>query len=243
MTGSMTEAVTDAVLADPAALAAYAAAWMADTLNALPGRVAVALSGGSTPKAMYEQLATPAYASRLPWDRVHWFWGDERFVPQDDERSNYRMTMEAMLRHVAAPSGNIHPVPTEDVSAEEAARQYQIELQAFYGAPILQPGRPLFGIVLLGLGTNGHTASLFPDTPVLEERTAWAAEVTPEGEPTRITLTYPALESCHHAAFLVAGADKRDVMARVRAGDAALPAARVHPSGVLHWFTDRAAAG
>ena len=239
----MTASSADAILADPAALAAYAADWMIETLNGLPGRIAVALSGGSTPKALYELLATPAYAPRLPWDRVHWFWGDERFVPQDDERSNYRMTMEAMLRHVAAPPDSIHPVPTEGVSAEEAARQYQIELQAFYGAPTLQPGRPLFGIVLLGLGTNGHIASLFPGTPVLEERTAWVAEVTPEGEPTRITLTYPALESCHHTAFLVAGAGKRDVMVRVRAGDTALPAARLHPSGVLHWFTDQAAAG
>ena len=240
----MTPPKADAeVLADPAALAAYAADWLIGTLNALPGRVAVALSGGSTPKAMYELLAGPDRAKRLPWDRTHWFWGDERFVPHDDGRSNFRMATEAMLSHVAAPPGTIHPVPTEGVSPDDAGRQYQAELQAFYGAPVLQPGKPLFGVVLLGLGTNGHTASLFPDTPVLEERTAWAAAVTPAGEPTRITLTYPALESCAHAAFLVAGGDKRDVLARVRAGDASLPAARYQPEGALHWFTDRAAAG
>lgn len=235
--------MTDAVLADPAALAAYAADWMVGTLNALPGRVAVALSGGSTPKALYEVLASPSHAGRMPWDRVHWFWGDERFVPHDDAKSNFRMVTEAMFRHVAAPPGSIHPVPTEGLSPREAAQRYQGELQAFYGAPALQPDRPLFGIVLLGLGTNGHTASLFPDTPVLDDRTAWAAEVTPAGEPTRITLTYPILESCQHAAFLVAGADKRQVLAQVRGGDASLPAARLHPSGALHWFTDRAAAG
>ena len=233
--------MTDAVLADPAALAAYAAEWLADTLSALPGRLSVALSGGSTPKAMYGLLAQPPLTNRLPWDRVHWFWGDERFVPQDDPKSNYRMTREAMLSHVPAPPGSIHPMPTEGMSADEAARHYQSVLQDFYGSAILQPGRPLFDVVLLGLGSNGHTASLFPDMPVLQERTAWAAPVTPEGEPTRITLTYPVLESCRHAVFLVAGADKREALARVRGGDMSLPAAAYKPAGELHWFTDRAA--
>jgi 6-phosphogluconolactonase len=102
---------------------------------------------------------------------------------------------------------------------------------------------PLFHLVLMGLGTNGHTASLFPDTPVLDERSAWAAAVTPEGEPTRITLTYPALESCRHAAFLVAGAEKREALAAVRAGQSDLPAAQYRPAGELHWFVDDAAAG
>ena len=235
--------MTDAVLDDPAALAAYAAGWLADTLAALPGRLAVALSGGSTPKAMYELLAKPPLAARLPWDRVHWFWGDERFVPHADAKSNFRMAREVMLAHVPSPPDNIHPVQTEGMTAEDAAGLYEAELQRFYGARVLQPSRPLFDVVLLGLGTNGHTASLFPGTPVLDERTAWAASVTPAGEPTRITLTYPVLESCRHAAFLVAGADKREVLAQVRGGDASLPAARYRPAGGLHWFTDRAAAG
>ena len=235
--------MSDAVLADPAALAAYAAEWLLDTLNSLPGRLAVALSGGSTPKAMYEVLATPAMVGRLPWDRVHWFWGDERFVPHGDSKSNFRMVREAMLSHVPVPPANIHPMQTEGMTAEDAAGLYEAELQRFYGAQVLQPGRPLFDVVLMGLGTNGHTASLFPDTPVLDERDAWAAAVTPEGEPTRITLTYPALESCRHAAFLVAGADKRDVLAQVRGGGSTLPAALYRPVGELHWFTDRAAAG
>ena len=153
------------------------------------------------------------------------------------------MARDAMLAHVPVPPANIHPVPTVGLSAPDAARRYQAELQAFYGADTLQPGRPLFDVVLLGLGTNGHTASLFPGTPALQERTAWAAAVTPDGEPTRITLTYPALESCRECVFLVAGADKRDVLARVRAGDPALPASHVRPTGDLHWFTDRAASG
>jgi 6-phosphogluconolactonase len=137
----------------------------------------------------------------------------------------------------------VHPIPTEGMTAEAAAAQYQAALQAFYGAETLDPARPLFDVVLMGLGTNGHTASLFPDTPVLNERAAWAAAVTPEGEPTRITLTYPALESCRHAAFLVAGADKREVLARVLAGNSDLPAANYRPTGELHWFVDQAAAG
>ena len=153
---------------------------------------------------------------RVPWDRVHWFWGDERFVPPDDSRSNYRMTREAMLDHAPVPPSHVHPVPTEGMTPEQAAAAYERELQAFHGSASLDD-KPLFEIVLLGLGTNGHFASLFPDTPALTERTAWAVAVTPAGEPTRITLTYPALESCRHAAFLVAGADKRDVLKQVRA--------------------------
>jgi len=233
----------DPVLPDAQALATHAANWTAGILQARPGPVSVALSGGSTPKLLYETLAAAPFVNRVPWDRVHWFWGDERFVPQSDARSNYRMTMQAMLDRAIVPPGNVHPIPTEGVTAEEGAARYQALLQAFYGAPLLDPVRPLFDIVLMGLGTNGHTASLFPGTPVLHERRAWAAAVTPEGEPTRITLTYPVLESCRHAAFLVAGADKRDILARVRAGAAELPAAHFHPTGELHWFTDQAAAG
>ncbi len=229
--------------ADPQALARQAAEWMLLALSARPGPVAVALSGGSTPKLLYETLAAEPVRGLMPWDRVHWFWGDERFVPPDDARSNYRMAYTALLGHVPVPARNMHPVQTEDVSPEQAARQYQAALQAFYGAAVLDPARPLFEVVLLGLGANGHTASLFPDTPALEERTAWAAAVTPAGEPTRITLTYPALESCRHAAFLVAGADKRDVLARVRGGDMTLPASRYRPLGELRWFTDVAADG
>ena len=233
----------DKTLADPQALAVHVAGWMAGVLQSRPGPATVALSGGSTPKLLYQALAAAPFVDQVPWDRVHWFWGDERFVPQSDDRSNYRMTMQAMLDRAIVPPGNVHPIPTEGVTADEAAARYQALLQAFYGAATLDPARPLFDIVLLGLGTNGHTASLFPGTPALAERTAWAAAVTPEGEPTRITLTYPALESCRHAAFLVAGADKRDVLAQVRTGAADLPAAHYRPTGELHWFTDQAAAG
>lgn len=228
--------------ADPAALARHVAEWLTATLEARPGTLAVALSGGSTPKALYGLLAAAPYVGRVPWARVHWFWGDERFVPRGDPLSNFRMTQDAMLRAAAVPEANIHAVPTENLTPPQAAARYEAMLQAFYGARVLDPARPLFDVVLLGLGPDGHMASLFPGTPALHEKTAWTTAVSPPGQPTRITLTYTALESCRHAAFLVAGADKRDALARVRAG-ADLPATHYHPEGQLHWFVDKAAEG
>ena len=225
----------------PAALARHVAEWMVETLAATTGQVAVALSGGSTPKLLYTLLATDEFASRIPWDRVHWCWGDERFVPEDDPSSNYRMTKEAMLSHVPAAADHVHPIPTTGLSPAAAAAVYEQTLREIHGDGDL--ARPLFEIVLLGLGTNGHFASLFPETPSLTERQAWCAPVTPAGEKTRITLTYPPLESCRHAAFMVAGADKREVLAAVRAGQADLPASQYRPSGQLYWFADDAADG
>jgi 6-phosphogluconolactonase len=229
-------------MSNPDDLAHAVAEWMIACLTEGSAPVAVALSGGSTPKRLYALLVTESFIRRVPWDRVHWFWGDERFVPGDDERSNYRMTLNAMLAHAPVPEGHIHPVPTEHVSPEQAAAAYEAELRRFHGSASLDE-KPLFRVVLLGLGTNGHTASLFPGTPALDERRAWAVPVTPEGEPTRITLTWPPLESCRHAAFLVAGADKREVLERVRAGDESLPATRYRPQGELRWFTDAEAEG
>ena len=175
--------------------------------------------------------------------RAHWFWGDERFVPHEDARSNFRMAWETMLSHAPVPQGNIHPVPTENVTPEEAASAYERELKSFYGAPSLDPARPLFQIVLLGLGEDGHLASLFPGHPVLKERRHWAAAVIGAAPEPRITLTYPALESSRHAAFLVAGAAKAEILRRLRGGDPALPASNFHPIGELRVFADSAAAG
>ena len=230
--------MSDIIAPDAAALAEAAATWIVDAFGAIPGRIAVSLSGGSTPKRLYELLATPAYAPRLPWDRIHWFWGDERFVPPEDPRSNQAMVRAAMLGHVPAPPANIHPIPTVGLSPDEAVRAYEARLRSFQEQ---DPHRPLFDLVLLGLGTNGHTASIFPGEPVVDERTAWAAVVTPPGEPTRITLTWPPLESTRHAAFLVAGADKRDVAQAVRAGDMELPAAHYRPRTPVMWWMDAAA--
>lgn len=234
--------MTDLVRPDPASLAQSAAEWIATTLAGRPGRLAVALSGGSTPRLLYAALARAPLLDVVPWERVHWFWGDERFVAEDDPRSNQAMVRAAMLDHAPVPEGNVHPVPTTGLSPAAAAAAYEAELRAFY-AERGEVGGPLFELVLLGLGTNGHTASLFPGERVLEERTAWAAPVSPPGEPTRITLTWPSLESCRDAAFLVAGAEKRGVVARVRDGDMGLVASHYRPAGALHWWLDAAAAG
>ncbi len=229
------EAVTDAE-----ALAQAAARWITGLADAQAGRFAICLSGGSTPRRLYQLLAAAPYRDALPWDRVHWFWGDERFVPWDHPDSNYRMAREAMLAHSPVPAQNIHPIETTGTPAD-GAQAYERTLKAYYGADALDPARPLFDVMLLGLGPDGHTASLFPGNDVLDERRRWAAEVIGAREEDRITLTYPVLESSRHSAFLVAGADKREMLARALAGDRALPAARFHPEGELVWFADLAA--
>jgi len=234
--------VISETLPTPAALAQHVADWMTELACAKQDRFAIALSGGSTPRLLYQTLAEEPYLDRFPWQRVHWFWGDERFVPHSNPDSNYRMTADAMLSLVPVLHGQIHPIPTVGVTAEEAADAYQSELRAFYGADFLNPTHNLFDIVLLGLGEDGHTASLFPGSPALDESGRWAA-VADKGGQTRITLTYPVLESCDHAAFLVSGASKRDILARVRNGDKSLPASRFRPVGDLHFFTDSEAAG
>jgi 6-phosphogluconolactonase len=230
------------ILADPEALACRVADWLLAVATAKRGMLAVALSGGSTPRRLYERLAGPPYREAFPWSRTHWFWSDERFVPHDHPDSNYRMVRLAMLEATPIPPENIHPIPTEGLTPEEAAAAYERELKAFYGADRLDRRRPLFDVMLLGLGEDGHTASLFPGLAVLEERTRWVAAVIGAKPEARITLTYPALESSRDLAFLVAGAGKREILAQVRGGTTDLPAARVRPVGRLHWLLDRAAA-
>jgi 6-phosphogluconolactonase len=231
------------ILADPAALARRVADWLLAMATAKEGMFAVALSGGSTPRQFYERLARPPYRDAFPWSRTHWFWGDERFVPHDDALSNYRMVREAMLSRVPIPATNIHPILTEGVTPEAAAAAYERDLKSFYGVDRLDPARPLFDATLLGLGTDGHTASLFPGSIVLEERSRWVAAIVGAKSEARITLTYPVLESSRHAAFLVSGEEKRAIFSRLRRDDGNLPAARLHPTGKLSLFADAAAAG
>ena len=230
------------VLEDPEALARHAAGFVADTLAACTNPVAIALSGGSTPKRLYELLSGPPFRDRVPWNLVHWYWGDERFVPPDHPDSNYRMARLAMLSHVPAPAANIHPIPTVDTTPAQAATTYEYVLQALYPRDVLDPARPLFEIVLLGLGEDGHTASLFPGVAALDEHKRWTAAVIGAKPEPRITLTLPALGSARHVIFLVAGANKRPVLDRLAAGED-LPAGRVGTVGTLHWMLDRAAAG
>ena len=229
------------ILADAPALARRVAEWMTAAALAAKGAFRVSLSGGSTPKALYALLASDDFRSRFPWTRVSWYWGDERFVPPDHPESNYRMAREAMLAKAPVPPENIHPIPT-DGTPEDAARRYERTLQSAYGAPTLDPARPLFDVMLLGLGTDGHTASLLPGDPTLEERTRWAVPVSHGRPEVRITLTFPAIESSRHVAFLVEGKSKAPTLAAIRAGESQLPAARVRPMGELVWFVDRAAA-
>jgi 6-phosphogluconolactonase len=226
------------VLNDPERLAQRAAEWLAAAAKASRDRFAVALSGGSTPKRMYQILA----GMDLPWQRTHWFWGDERFVAPDDALSNYRMAREALFAHAPVPAANIHPVPTQGLGPEAAAAAYEAELKRFYGADRLDPARPVFDITLLGLGPDGHTASLFPGTTVLGERHKWVAAVIGAKEEARITFTYPLLESSRHIAFLVAGAEKRRMLGLLLGGDSEIPAGRLSKEHALV-FADSAATG
>jgi 6-phosphogluconolactonase len=232
---------TEQVFENAEALARTAAEWLCELALASDGRFSVCLSGGSTPRRMYERLATPAIASRFPWPRVHWFWGDERFVPPDDPDSNYRMAREALLARVPVPGGNVHPIPTQGVSPEQAAEAYEATLKRYHAADILGPDQPLFDVTLLGIGDNGHTASLFPGQPALRETRRWAVATIGVDSAPRITLTYPALDSSRDVAFLATGAGKRDMVGRARAGDREIPAGLVRPIGRVHWFLDRAA--
>ena len=228
------------ILADPNALADHVATWLLTLAKAKQGPFSLCLSGGSTPKRLYQRMANAPYRDAFPWDRTHLFWGDERFVAPDDPLSNYRMVKEALLSQIPIADDHVHPMPTEGVSPETAAKAYQKELQTYYGATALHPEALVFDVTLLGLGPDGHTASLFPGTKVLDERDLWVAAVIGAKSEARLTLTYPALESSRNIAFLVAGEDKRDILAAYRRGDD-LPSTRLRPQGELWIFSDVAA--
>lgn len=226
-------------------LAHRVAQWITDLACATPGRFAIALSGGSTPKRLYQMLAATPLVDAMPWERVHLFLGDDRFVAWDDPNSNYAMARDAMIAHVPIPPGNVHGIAFEG-TPQSAAEQYERTLKAYYGADTLDPARPLFDVVLLGMGPDGHTASLFPGKPALDEKRHWVTGVPEPGLTPfvpRVTLTYPALASARSVAFVAAGADKTAMMRRVLAGEQALPSARVSSVGELVWFIDRAARG
>jgi 6-phosphogluconolactonase len=208
------------------------------------GRFAIALSGGSTPKNLYTLIAANASAN-LPWDRMFFFWGDERHVPPDDPDSNYRMAKESLLAKVAIPPANIFPVPAENPDASAAAEAYEQTLRKFFG---LAPGEfPRFDLILLGMGPDGHTASLFPETAALQEKSRLVvANWVEKLQNSRITFTLPVLNAARCVAFLVSGTDKAVVLHEVLEGNAAAekyPSKLVRPSdGRLIWFVDRAAA-
>ncbi|OZI62257.1 6-phosphogluconolactonase [Bordetella genomosp. 11] len=223
-------------------LVEHLADWLTARIAACEGRFALALSGGSTPRPLYALLAEPERARRIDWSRVHLFWGDERFVPYDDPRSNYGMTRQAMIDSIPIPAENVHPVPT-DGTPESAAKRYADLLREYYGSARLEPGRPLFDVNLLGIGDDGHTASLFPGAPQVDETRDWTVAVVGVKDEPRISLTFPALDSAAAVVFLAAGDKKRSAVSRARAHDPDVPSGRVRPQGELLWYLDRDAAG
>jgi 6-phosphogluconolactonase len=229
-------------VSDAGALAKTAADRLIARIAANPGSVAIALTGGSSPQKLYQLLAADPYRSRIPWDRVHWFIGDDRFVPADDPLNNMAMARRIFLDRTA-PAASIHPIPADSADPDDAARRYEHELQSFYGANALDPARPLFDVVLMGVGPDGHTASLFPGYPALEETKRWVVGVPKANvEPfvPRVTLTLPTLASSREMLFEVAGAAKRPILTRVLAGEN-LPANRAHSIGETIWLVDKAA--
>ena len=231
--------------ADPAALATAAAERVLARIAANSGRVAICLTGGSSPKQLYQLLATDSYRSRIPWERVHWFIGDERYVPSGDPLHNMTMARAAFL-DACAPASNIHPIPTstaDPADPDRSAVLYEAELKSFYGADALDPARPLFDLVLMGVGPDGHTASLFPGFPAVEETARWVVGVPRANvDPfvPRVSLTLPALASCREMLFEVAGAGKRAILTRVLAGED-LPSGRASSIGETVWLVDQAA--
>ncbi|MGC2780998.1 MAG: 6-phosphogluconolactonase [Bradyrhizobium sp.] len=229
-------------VADKAAMARTAAEHLLTRINANAGRAAICLAGGSSPKQLYELLATAPYRARIPWPRLHWFAGDERLVPAGDPLHNMTMARAAFL-DACAPAANIHPIETDTMDPHAAARRYQRELQAFHGADRLDPTRPLFDLVLLGIGPDGHTASLFPGSPAVDVQDRWVVGVeTANVAPfvPRVSLTLPALASCWTMLFEVAGADKRPILTRVLAGEN-LPANRARSDHETTLLIDAAA--
>jgi 6-phosphogluconolactonase len=200
----------------------------------------VALSGGHTPRPLYERLAEPPYVGDIPWQRLHIFLGDERVVPPDSTSSNFHMVKEALLDRAPIPTANVHHVPTE-MGPEGAAAAYDSELREMAN----QQGEavPRFDLMLLGIGPDGHTASLFPRTDVLNDTThfACAVHLPPDSvgakdAPDRVTMTYPVINASRHIVFLASG-DKAEPLLRIEAGDPALPATHVKPvNGDVRWL-------
>jgi 6-phosphogluconolactonase len=210
------------------------------------GRLTLALAGGSTPGRTYGVLARPEMMARLDWSRAFVFFGDERCVPPDDPRSNYGMASKALLEHVPVTPDHVFPIPTDRTPAE-CARAYAATLASLFKPPA--GAAPVFDLILLGLGDDGHTASLFPGMPSLQEREAWVVDSPPGVLPppvARVTLTYPVLNAARRVLFLVSGEKKAAVLREVLEGDpspAERPAAGVRPrEGTVTWLVDAAAA-
>ena len=232
----MTAAVTPLVVPGPTELAEAAASWTAERITgAVAARKAcyLALAGGETPRGCYQRLALPPYRDALPWASVFVYWSDERQVALDDPASNYAMAKAALLDHVTIPPDQVFPLVGDPTPTLRRV-------------PADAIGRPRFDLIHLGLGEDGHTASLFPGDAALREAEALVAVVhnAPKPPPDRLTLTLPVINAARGVLFMVQGASKRDALARVLRRDPALPASHVQPvDGELQFIVDRAAAG
>jgi 6-phosphogluconolactonase len=228
------------ILPDLAALVERSSEIIVEKLQAAiakNGRATIALAGGSTPKPVYEKLSTQT----LPWDKVHIFWGDERYVSPDHPDSNQRMARLAWLDKVPIPAANIHPMPTDAADPAIAAQQHNAELQAFFQT---RSGEfPAFDVILLGIGDDAHTASLFPQTEALQVRDRLITVGNKDGQP-RITLTIPMINQAHTVLFMIAGANKQAALAQIFApvaDEITYPARSIQPQGTLWWLLDQAA--
>lgn len=205
------------------------------------GRFILALSGGQTPEQLFRILRTPPFTTQMPWQQTFVFWGDERCVPLEDQFNNAHAALDILLNHVEIPEENIFRIPA-DQAPVAAAWQYEKTLQE-----VLGPDLPQFDLILLGLGGDGHTASLFPGTAVLHEKIRWVKEVTADVQPVhRITLTLPVINNARNILFLVSGKGKSSILKRVLSpapGQENFPAQLVQPlHGLVHWYTDADAA-
>lgn len=201
------------------------------------GRCAIALAGGGTPKPLYEALST----QDLPWEKVHVFWGDERYVPADHPDSNQGMARSAWLEKVDIPAANIHPMPTDGATPAADAEKHEAQLREFFGTAVGE--FPRFDVILLGIGDDAHTASLFPHTDALQVKDRLVTVGNKDGQP-RITFTAPLINHAHCVIFLVAGASKRPALAQIFAPDAdalTYPARLIQPQGELWWLLDESA--
>ena len=223
------------------------AQWRRHARDAVAARGAfrVLLSGGSTPRRLFQLLAAPEVRDALPWKETHLFWGDERCVPPDHAESNFRMTRQALLDTVGPPAAQVHRHEGERGDVDAAARDYQAVVARAFGVPADGPPPP-FDLVFLGMGSDSHTASLFPGTRALGETSRWfVANDVPQLSTRRLTATFPLLNAARAVVFLAAGPDKAPALDRVLAaagGLANAPARGVDPAGTLDWVIDRAAA-
>ncbi len=218
---------------------------LADEGSNKSGLFTIALSGGKTPKSLYANLARPLYTTRMSWSHIHLFWGDERCVPPDHPESNFSMAFRALISKVPIPVQNIHRIPAETEPPEEAAEAYEAVLREFFSSRRKAGPISTFDVILLGVGKDGHTASLFPGDQALEEKKRWVTAVrAPQGSPPvpRITLTLPLINGARWVLFMVSGSGKREVVRSILQDPLLaaqrFPAARVNPGGRVVWLID-----